>query len=193
MGVTGITDGARKEWEPKRDYFIREVRILLRKFATWREAEKRLLQEKENALHSREEEDDDKDEYDDDVEDDDSSDNAPPSSDLDAWAARQLLQEAQTASQSRPSNSRPPPKPPKPLEPPKPFTSFFSKPYERAAALGKGRHGSRRVALAFGLPVPDTPQLEFRLPKDYMTPETLLANARKKRRLNRERKEDGTD
>jgi hypothetical protein len=200
MGVTGITDGARKEWEPKRDYFIREVRALLRKFALWRDAEKRLLQEKENVMHAKEEDEEEEEEEEEDAEaivvdyeDDDSSLNGPASSDVDAWAAHQLLQEAKSASQFRISKPRPPPKPPKPPGPPKPFVSFFSKPHERAAALGKGRQSSRRTSLAFGHIIPETSDVEFKLPKEYVTPEALMAHARKRRRLNRERKDDDTD
>jgi hypothetical protein len=193
MGVTGITDGARKEWEPKRDYFIREVRALLRKFARWREAEKRLQQEKENALQAKEEEEEEAEagaEAEADVEyDDDSSLNGPASSDVDAWAAHQLHQEAKSASQSRLPKSRPPPKPPKPPSPPKPFLSFFSKPHERALALGKGRQSSRLAHLAFGHKILDQEEEEFCLPEDFITLEALMSHARKKRRLNREKKD----
>jgi len=194
MGVTGITDGARKEWEPKRDYFIREVRILLKKFATWRDAEKRLQEEKENALRAREDDEDDDVEAggDDEEEDeeDDSSLDGPAPSDIDAWATHQLLQEAKSASRSRASKPRPPPKPPKATLPPKPFISFFDKPHERASALGKGRAGIRRSTLAFGHPVPHGHEIEFQLPAEYTTPDVLLTNARKRRRKNREKKED---
>lgn len=197
MGVTGITDGARKEWEPKRDYFIREVRILLKKFATWRDAEKRLQEEKENALRAKEgDEDDEADADEDEDEEDASSLDGPAASDIDAWAAHQLLQEAKSASQLRQSKPRPPPKPPKVIKPPpplKPFTSFFEKPHERASALGKGRAGIRRLTLAFGHPIPHGDEMDFRLPYDYTTPDTLLANARKRRRINREKKEGDPD
>jgi Something about silencing, SAS, complex subunit 4 len=189
MGVTGITDGARKEWEPKRDYFIREVRALLEKFARWREAEKRLLQEKEIAFQAKEEDDEEEEEAIAVADDNASSLNGPDSSDVDAWAAHQLQQEAKSASLSRSSKPRPPPKPPRFPDPPKPFLSFFSRPYKRVIALGKGRQGARRSALAFGHPVPDISDFEFKLPSDYVTPEALLANARKRRRLNREKKE----
>jgi Something about silencing, SAS, complex subunit 4 len=206
MGVTGITDGARKEWEPKRDYFIREVRALLRKFARWRDAEKRLLLEKENVQHAKDDEqEEEEEEYEEEgeadliveeYEDDDSTLNGPASSDVDAWAAHQLLQEAKSASQSsqfRSSKPRPPPKPPKPpkpLGPPKPFVSFFFKSHERAAALGKGRQSARRTSLAFGHSIPEFSDVEFKLPEEYITPEALMAHARKRRRLNREKKED---
>jgi hypothetical protein len=217
MGVTGITDGARKEWEPKRDYFIREVRALLTKFKVWKEQEKKLLQEKENAIMAKEEEEEAEEEEEEAINDDDdangdevehieesieeedqyddtsSSANAPDPNDVDAWAARQLLQEAKIATKRPPKRKAPA----RPLDaaplrspsPPKPFTSFFSKPHLRAAALGKSRHGSRTV-LAFGHPIPDLPPSEFQLPPEYLTAEALRTHARKRRRLNREKRED---
>ncbi|KAF2674300.1 hypothetical protein BT63DRAFT_7119 [Microthyrium microscopicum] len=187
MGITGITDGARKDYEPKRDYFIREVRGLLKKFQVWKEAEKRLQLEKAAREEDYEEESS--------VEpgtynDSDGDSHDINSSDIDAWAARQLQQEAKIASKSRPRPSRPKAQvPPKPPEPPKPFTSFYAKPHLRAAALSKGRAG-RRTVLALGHPLPDMPEVEFGLPDYLLTPEALLANARKRRRRNREKKDD---
>jgi hypothetical protein len=212
MGITGITDGARKEYEPKRDYFIKEVRTLLAKFRTWREAEKRMMQEKaqlagedgEDVGHKEEDE----------VSSacagasDHASSAAPlDSSDVDAWAARQLHQEARNHLRlHNRSHHRPPPqprpaapsKPPKqqqhqqqpaaPPSPEQPFSSFFAKAHERDAALGRGpakRHGARRAALAFGRPLPDMAECEFALPADFLTAQVLTANARKRRRMNR--------
>jgi hypothetical protein len=54
MGVTGVTDGERKDWESKRDYFVKEVEALVDKFRLWKEEEKRLRAEKEAALAARE-------------------------------------------------------------------------------------------------------------------------------------------
>jgi hypothetical protein len=194
MGVTGITDGARKDYEPRRDYFIREVKVLLRKFRAWKEAEKKLMLEKAARDEDDEEEEDtsgaEDDEVVSDVEDNDLSTDDP-----DAWAARQLRIEARSVhTKPRPQQrSRPkeklPPKPPKPPEPPKPFTSFFDKPHLRQAALSKGRHSGRQRILAFGHPIPEIEEHEFYLPNNFMSKETLLANARKRRRMNREKKE----
>ncbi|KAJ4372519.1 hypothetical protein N0V83_004294 [Neocucurbitaria cava] len=55
MGITGVTDGERKDWEPKRDYFVKEVEALVDKFRIWKEEEKRLRAEKEAALAARDE------------------------------------------------------------------------------------------------------------------------------------------
>ncbi|KAL9117161.1 MAG: hypothetical protein Q9187_006306, partial [Circinaria calcarea] len=41
MGISGITDSERKAFEPKRDFFIREVSSLIAKFRRWKEEEKR--------------------------------------------------------------------------------------------------------------------------------------------------------
>ncbi|EON62090.1 hypothetical protein W97_01309 [Coniosporium apollinis CBS 100218] len=179
MGVTGVTDGERKDWEPKRAYFVDEVRALVDKFRQWKEEEKRVRMEKDRAREETEDRATEEAE-------EDAASNGPPSSDVDAWAARQLHQEA--ASQQRPS-SRPQRHsiqlhPPLPPEPEKPFASFYSKPYLRDAALGKHRHG--RSTMAFGQPVPELAPRQFRLPEEYLAPDALRAHARKRRRLRRE-------
>ena len=40
MGISGITDTEKKEYESNRDYFIREVAGLVEKFKAWKEEEK---------------------------------------------------------------------------------------------------------------------------------------------------------
>lgn len=129
----------------------------------------------------------------------------PDINDVDAWAARQLHQEASLASRRKGSKqpgsstsrkqSSQDNQPPvaddahKPLQPPpptEPFTSFFSKPHLRDAALGKNRRG--RTRLAFGQPLPEIGEREFALPDDILTQEAIVACQRKKRRLRREQK-----
>jgi len=191
MGVTGVTDGDRKLWEPKRQYFVREVDALVDKFRIWKEEEKRLRLEKEERL-AREEEN-----YDEDSEAgaeddglDSDTDAAPPSSDMDAWAARQLQQEAKASLTKRPGSGAKRKanalEPLLPLAPDKPFRSFFDKPHLRAQALGKQRHG--RNTLAFGKPVPQMGRRDFELPVDMLTEDAVRANARKRRRMRRETK-----
>ncbi|KAL2270162.1 hypothetical protein VTJ83DRAFT_2346 [Remersonia thermophila] len=48
------------------------------------------------------------------------------------------------------------------------FRSFFSRPYQREAALSKTRRRGRTV-LAWGQPVPDPPETEFELPCEWRT------------------------
>jgi len=195
MGVTGVTDGDKRSWEPKRQYFIREVDALVDKFRIWKEEEKRLRLEKEEKLAREEDEDEDEQDADAGAEDsedvDSDTDAAPPSSDIDAWAARQLQQEARASLSKRPA-SRAKQKhrgfePLLPPDPEKPFKSFFDKPHLRAQALGKQRHG--RGVLAFGRPVPQIDLRDFELPADLLTEDVVRANARKRRRMRRETKE----
>ncbi|KAF2498688.1 hypothetical protein BU16DRAFT_579773 [Lophium mytilinum] len=193
MGITGVTDGERKDWEPKRDYFVAEVKALVDKFRIWKEEEKRLKAEREAALLAREEEEEANSNEDGDSPIESAA--VPNSSDVDAWAALQLQTEAAaTASSSQPptKRSRRPAHqnsslllPPPPLEPPKPFTSFYAKPHLREAAMGKSRHG--RNVTAFGQPLPEPQEEEFALPPDYLTEEALRAHARKRRRVRRDR------
>jgi hypothetical protein len=183
MGVTGVTEGDQKDWRPKRDYFIAEVDTLVEKFRLWKEEEKRLRLEKERAREEEEEEDGD----DEDDGMDGDEDGGADSSDIDASAARQLQLEAGITPRTVPRR-----KPHRietfdPPSPDRPFVSFYSKPHLRAAAMGSSRHG--RNVTAFGQPIPDFEEHEFALPDDYVTPDAIRANARKRRRMNRELKE----
>ena len=198
LGVTGVTDGEAKRYEPKRDYFIAEVQALVDKFQEWKDEEKRQRLEREAALAAEreaEEEDDDSDSL-------SSSESSPdpPSSDLNASAARQLQQEtastlkssskqASSARNKPPSIQRDrasivPPPPPIPYRPPSPITSFYNKRHMRDAALKKTRHG--RSITAFGQPLPEPEEREFELPADYVTAEVLKARGREWRRRKRE-------
>ncbi|KAH7123812.1 something about silencing, SAS, complex subunit 4-domain-containing protein [Dendryphion nanum] len=181
MGITGVTDGERKDWEPKRDYFVKEVETLVDKFRIWKEEEKRLRSEKEAALAlaSREEDEEE-------GEEDDTSDSDAPNSHVadQTTAERHREKEPQLPKPRRPPRPHGYVLPPPPPEPLPPFTSFYSKPHLRAAALGKHRHG--RNASAFGQPIPDFDEHEFDLPEDYLTYEFLRDHARKRRRQKRE-------
>lgn len=198
LGITGITDGEAKKYEQKRDYFIAEVQALVDKFKEWKEQEKKQRLDKEAALAAQEaEEEADEVEFEEgEGEDDDISENdstAPPSSDLNASAARQLQQETASALKSSRLNSLNSPsamKTPSQLaqsplvpSPETPITSFYSKRHLRDAALGKSRHG--RNVTAFGHPLPEMQEREFELPDGYVTADMVRANAREKRRRKR--------
>jgi hypothetical protein len=187
LGITGITDGEAKKFEPKRDYFIAEVQALVDKFKQWKEQEKKQKMDREAAAAAKEEEEAD------DVASEESS-TGPPSSDLNASAARQLQQEAATALKSsamklqqvKDANSTPKSKPPVHFIPPAPetpITSFYDKRHLRDAALGKARHG--RNVYAFGRPVPEMETRDFTLPDEYVSEDVLRSNAREKRRRKR--------
>ncbi|KAH7408086.1 something about silencing, SAS, complex subunit 4-domain-containing protein [Phaeosphaeria sp. MPI-PUGE-AT-0046c] len=179
MGITGVTDGERKDWEPKRDYFVSEVEALVDKFRIWKEEEKRLRAEKEAALAAQEDSDD---------QDGDESEE----SDTIVTKSRPHAPDSHASAKPKTPVPRRPPKPHGfllpliPPEPTSPFQSFYSKPHLRAAALGKHRHG--RNATAFGLPIPDFDEKEFDIPEEYIDPQRVKDNARQKRRRNRESK-----
>jgi hypothetical protein len=202
MGVSGITDSKKKDFEQARTYFIKGCEGILEKFRLWREEEKRRKLEKELALaeaeaeaeaqeESEDQEEEEEEEDEEEVEEVDQgneSDADPPDySDVDASAARQLHEEATARSRTQAASKRarrdrkPMPSPSPVYEEEKEFTSFFAKPYQRAAALGKSRRSGRSVA-AWGHPVPEPPQHDFDLPEEYRDEETLKARARKKRR-----------
>ncbi|KAI9842281.1 MAG: hypothetical protein M1837_007351 [Sclerophora amabilis] len=231
MGVSGITDSEKKEFEPKRDFFIREVSSLLARFKAWKEEEKRRKTEKEQAQMAEEEdeveaeeeaeedEEGGEEEEEEEVDEEDEAEeylrmqegnendgedfpvpeagDPPDENDVDAWAARQLHQEAISATGRRRAKLDQPNHfsraiPFEDALPLKPFTSFYSKPYLRAAAIGKHRR-SGRSATAFGQPVPEVFEEEFQLPADILTQEAMIANARSRRRMRRESKETKED
>jgi hypothetical protein len=176
MGITGVTDGERKGWEGKRDWFIGEVEALVDKFRVWKEEEKRVRDLKDRERGNKEEESGSGDgESEDEVEDKESL--------------------TVRAKQKTPVPRRPPRPhgfllPFIPPEPTTPFTSFYAKtPHLRAAALGKNRTG--RNLTAFGVPLPEPEEREFEVPEDFVDPQFLRDNARQRRRRLRESRGEG--
>ncbi|KAK5045853.1 hypothetical protein LTR84_008946 [Exophiala bonariae] len=192
LGITGITDTEKKRYEPKRVLFIRETQALIDKFKRWKEEEKRRKLEKEQALLEEELENmsDESDSESIGSSDDEESvqtmsSHAPNSSELEALASQQLIEEANIAiKRKRPAASRlveslPPPPPP----PPKPFVSFFEKRHLRDAAVAGRQRG--RIVLAFGHPVPEFFEQDFELPHDVLTDEAIKQSQRSRRRIRR--------
>ena len=172
MGINGVTDGEKKSFESKRDYFIQEVRALIAKFKRWKEEEKRRKVEKDMSAGG----DDDEEE----AEEEKVSENSPDV-DIDLLAARQLHQEASSyPPKPRAARKEDPHIPPFLDE--RPFTSFYSKPYLREAAIGKHRRG--RTRFAFGLIVPEMVEQEFELPDEMLT-EDMIRKARRRGRVMR--------
>lgn len=183
MGISGITDTEKKAYEPKRDYFIREVLILLEKFREWKEEEKRRKVEKEESMLD-EDEDQEEDGSDEGVE----SDDDPPDY-IDAEAlATQFHEEATLATKAPPTKRSHRAKAPSAPPVPKPFTSFYSKPYLRDAAISKHRRG--RARFAFGQPLPEPVERDFGLPEDILSPEAIDGVRRSRRAKRRRSNED---
>ena len=172
MGIAGVSDNAKKLYEPKRNLFVRELTALIDKFKVWKEEEKRRKLVKDKPPTSPdaagEKEPDDDEMNDADVR---STGETTDPNDVDTQAANQLLREARsatsgkkakqtssekrrkpkpkttpTASQEQPQPSVPPPPPldPLPYIENKPFTSFFADPHLRAAALSLSTKGDNR-------------------------------------------------
>ena len=192
MGISGIVESERALWADKRGYFIREVRALIEKFRQWKEEERRRKLEKEETSVQDEEEEEEEDAEEDAEEMDPVRRNgrrlATPShgtssTDADDPAAQQLHNETLSASAKKTAGKQAGPLGGRALEPPpveRPFTSFFAKPHQRAAALEKNRR-SGRVRFAFGQPVPDMAERNFALPREFITAESLKASARSRR------------
>lgn len=104
LGINGVTDNERRLYKPKRDIFVREIEGLLGKFRWWKEEEKsrRAEKEKERELGRRVENDCGSLEQEMEVDGlsrqgDCTGLVMPNGSDVDALAARQLHQEAMSA------------------------------------------------------------------------------------------------
>ncbi|KIV85918.1 hypothetical protein PV11_01569 [Exophiala sideris] len=189
LGITGVTDTEKKRYEPKRLLFIRETQALIDKFKRWKEEEKRRKLEREQALLEEAQEDDesletassaDEDEGEDGGSTDSASTHVPDSSEIDALASQQLIEEAKSANRRK----KPPVEPMiEQLSPPKPFVSFFAKKHLRDAAVS-GRQRGRNV-LAFGHPIPDLFERDFELPDDILTEEAIRISQRARRRSRR--------
>lgn len=182
MGISGITDGEKKAYEPKRDYFIREVLILLEKFREWKEEEKRRKVEKEESML-----DEDEDQEEEESEEDDESDDNPPDyasvddGTVNPHKDAKSVKKAPLGKRSHRAKAPPAP----PVQ--KPFTSFYSKPYLRDAAIGKHRRG--RARFAFGQPLPEPVDRDFGLPEDILSPEAI-DGVRRSRRAKMRRSND---
>ncbi|KAL8653767.1 MAG: hypothetical protein Q9210_001903 [Variospora velana] len=193
MGITGITESEKKTYESKRAIFIQRVTALLDKFRAWKEEEKRRKAERERASTT----DDEEEEEDEGIETDQSQSpgrydgvnerrSRVRRSDGSARVGRHrprdkpsARMEASTASKSVGCLG------PNPwlLDPERPFTSFYSKPYQREAALSRHRRG--RVRFAFGQQLPDLELRDFDLPSEMLTTKFIAANARSRRAARR--------
>lgn len=163
MGISGITDSEKRLYEPKREYFVNEVRVLLKKFQQWKEEEKRRKVEKEESMMDEDEEQDEDDD------DDKSDDNPPDYNDVDASPTRQLHREALLSTPTSRSHHKKPPS--SSLPQPPPFTTFYTKPYLREAAISRHRRG--RARYAFGQPLPEPAEREFELGGEILTGEVV--------------------
>lgn len=211
MGVSGITESKKKQFEPARAHFIDKCEAVLDKFRKWAAEEKRLKLEKERAAKesraSQEAASSKADEGHDDVTEEDAElsmekgqaaddqdehgeqvevASNPSESDVDASVKKQLLEEAMARSRmaAKSARRRPPIAPEAAPSTPPEFKSFFKKPYLRDAALNKSRRRGRTV-MAWGEPVPEPEEQDFDLPAEFRDEDLLKARARRLRRVQR--------
>jgi len=183
MGVSGITESKKKDYEPARQHFVTGCEIILEKFRTWKEEEKRRKLEKEQAKTESVVEGSEGSVV--------SNGDPPDYSDVDASAARQLHEEAiamcapakkierrakvEAISPSTVGEVESDPK------------SFFPK-HNGDATSSKLRRSGRSTG-PWGYPIPDVPNSDFDLPEELRNEDFLKAHARKKRRERRVSKE----
>ncbi len=203
MGISGVTESEKKLYEPKRVFFIREVAGLIEKFRHWKEEEKRRKIEREQALLAEGEED----EHFGSLNDEDVSNSSghqpssstlpasPDTGDVDAAAARQLQQEAISASSSSSTKARTN-RPPNGSSNPYPSRTDLPTHIEQSSSASSTAKNHRRdvavtghrhhcSTIAFGQPVPDLEEQDFELPATILTKDMVRARARLRRRLKR--------
>ena len=214
LGISGITDTEKRRYEVKRALFIRETKALIDKFRRWKEEEKRRRLEKQQHLQEELEAPPDDNHDDDhassstvrkrsrkaagtnsrnrsratsrpaSVSASVPAEQGPDSSEIDALASQQLLEEAKLASLHRKKTSVHA-SPRSPLQyfsdhPAKPFTSFFEKRHIRDAAIS-GRNRGRKT-YAFGHEVPELEDMDFELPDKILTEDAIKTGQRRRRR-----------
>ena len=189
LGVSGITESKKKDFEPARMYFIRGCQSVLEKFRIWKAEEKRQKLEKDLAAAEAEAEEEDDEDTGSGVA---TSGDWPDQSDDVDEAARQLHQEA-TARNPGVNRSRNPHRKSKlktaqAAESQKQFQSFFQKPGDRETALRQRRRTGRH-SLAWGHVVPEIPEAEFALPDGYLSKELMSSRMRAQRRDKRANKD----
>lgn len=217
MGVSGVTDTKKKQFEPARVHFVNKCEAVLEKFRKWTVEEKRLKLERDRAAKEsrasqeagspQDDVEEGEDEEFEDKEDEHSQEanedqdevkqgstkpvtDPPDTSDVDA-SAKQLHEEAMARSRMTIKSTRRRPVTQELLPPPPfEFKSFFKKPYQRDAALNKSRRRGR-TSLAWGQPIPELEQQDFDLPEEFRDEEMLKARARRLRRLQRGNKNKG--
>lgn len=207
LGISGITDTEKKRYEVKRALFVRETKALIDKFRRWKEEEKRrklerqqhLLDEAENAEKDDEEKStstvarkvkarksapNSRNRSRANSHAASASDKGPDSSELDALASQQLLEEAKLANlQRRKLNNIPATYHPLPATINRPFTSFFEKQHIRDAVVS-GRNRGRKIYV-FGQQLPELEDREFGLPESILTDDAIRASQRNRRRVRR--------
>ena len=179
LGVSGITDTEKKRYEPKRVLFVRETQKMIEKFIRYKEQEKRMRIEREQELREEAAEAEERELEGDSLRS--ISTQPPNSSEIDALASQQLLEEVKSASKRKKTVIQE-----VVIVPPvyKPFTSFFEKRHIRDAAVSGRQRG--RTILAFGCPVPDLEEQEFSLPDDILTEDAIRVSQRSRRRKRRD-------
>ena len=207
LGISGITDTEKKRYEVKRSLFIQETKALIDKFKRWKEEEKRRKLERQQHLLEEAEyaEKDDEEISTSTVARKararksvpnsrnrsranshvaSASDKGPDSSELDALASQQLLEEAKLANlQRKRLNIISVTHYPFATTINKPFTSFFEKQHIRDAVVS-GRNRGRKVYV-FGKEMPELEEREFELPESILTEDAIKASQRNRRRVRR--------
>lgn len=219
MGISGITDTEKRSWEQKRDWVLREVKVLLDKFERYKEEEKRLRMEKE--MQMEEEEDSSEEESEEegvaDSEDEEeveadeqehrkrkrrantstrkSRRKSAAGQDADTLAAQQLQTETLSSVPKGPIVRRRKltgidVTPNLPNVPAAEEKPFVSF-FDKPHLRTAAVAGHRRgrSKYAFGLPVPEPEECDFALPSDMTTPEARRASARMRRVRRRGTKE----
>ncbi|KAI6250986.1 hypothetical protein HI914_00144 [Erysiphe necator] len=184
LGVHGVPESKKREYESARQYFIRGCESILAKFQAWRDKEKRQKIERDVTLAAEVKKQQahiirkDITEYVDNV----------------TFATKQNLHESiMQVTNALPNPQRKPRSKAvnitQPLEPNQDLTSIDHNPRIQENTL-KSLHRPGRIALAWGYPISELPEQEFKLPDEFWDERFLRAHARKKRLVERVKKHE---
>ncbi|POS83780.1 hypothetical protein EPUL_003752 [Erysiphe pulchra] len=183
MGVHGVSDSKKREYEAARQYFIRGCELIVAKFQVWRDEEKRQRLERDITLTVQLKKQQAQNKREKNVQYKDSDPSASKQHIYESTAEPKVAisdSEIERGCRSKDEDII------QPYECNQKLTTV-SEPYINEVTL-EGMKPIEIKNFAWGYPVPEIPEKEFNLPLELRDDRTLRAHARKKRLVERDKK-----
>ncbi|RKF59763.1 putative iq calmodulin-binding domain-containing protein [Erysiphe neolycopersici] len=181
LGVHGVPDSKKKEYEAARQYFIRGCELIVAKFQVWRDEEKRQRLERDFTLTVQLKKQQAQNKKEKNVQHKDSHPSALKQNFYESTAKPTVaLSKIDKKSRSKVEDII------QPFECNQKLINV-SEPYTNEVTLEDMRPIERNE-IAWGYPVPEIPEKEFKLPLELRDDRTLRAHAREKRLVERDKK-----